>query len=419
MKTYIVGGYVRDLLYSQIHNIPFIPSDRDWVVVGSTEDELLSLGYKRVGKDFPVFLHPETREEYALARTEKKTGPGHKGFEVEFGPDITIEQDLQRRDFTINAIALDPETNQIIDPFYGLSSLFNMTISVCNRNSFNEDPLRILRLARMTAKYPDFRISSSTINFASMALDGLKELSPERVGMETEKAFKEKRPSNYFRFLSNLIGTSLILEQETGTIFVSGLAHWFPALERMMGIPHRHLENVFDHTMMVLDRAPSWATLYHDTGKGLTPKSEWPKHNDHETRSVEIIHQELGKLKLPKSTIQMAANFAADHMKLHRWKELRAHSVIKILEHCHANHFVLEQYIKWIEADEQGIIKVNRTDNDSFNRATFFNRALLRYKSVSGDKFVEKFGPGPKIGDLILEERIKLIKKLQKEKKEE
>lgn len=281
MKIYLVGGCVRDQL------LGLKTKDRDWVVVGSTPEEMLELGYRQVGKDFPVFLHPKTNEEYALARTERKTSAGYSGFSFHTAADVTLEEDLIRRDLTINAIALSNK-DELIDPFNGMDDIEAKILRHVSP-AFVEDPVRILRVARFAARFAelDFNIADETQQLmAEMVNNGeVDSLVPERVWQETMHALNEKIPARYFEVLRDC----------------GALAKLFPEIDQLWGVPqtekyHPEIDTGI-HTMMVLTQAAKlsndpkvrFAALVHDLGKGITPKHEWPRHIAHESRGVPLV----------------------------------------------------------------------------------------------------------------------------------
>ena len=293
MKIYQVGGAVRDKLLGK----PV--KDRDWVVVGATPEEMDALGYQPVGKDFPVFLHPETYEEYALARTERKTGPGYKGFAVHYAPDVTLEDDLARRDLTINAMAEDSD-GRLIDPFGGRTDLENKILRHVSP-AFIEDPLRVLRVARFATRL-DFQIADETLALMRQIVESgeLDHLVAERVWSELERALGEARPVRFFEVLRDC----------------GALETLFPDIERLFGVPqppeHHPEVDTGVHTMLVLeqaarlsdDRQIRFAVLTHDLGKGTTPPAEWPKHTGHEERSAELIRLLCKRYRIPNAVAE-------------------------------------------------------------------------------------------------------------------
>lgn len=328
MKIYLVGGAVRD----QLLGLPV--KDRDWIVVGADPSTLLSLGYQQVGKDFPVFLNPKTKEEYALARTERKAGAGYTGFICDFSPTITLEQDLIRRDLTINALA-QSEDGEIIDPYGGKQDLENRILRHISP-AFSEDPLRVLRVARFAARYHSlgFKIASETLALmAELAQSGeLQHLTAERVWLETEKALNEKNPEIYFETL-----------HKTGALSVL-----FPEIDALYGVPNpvKHHPEVdsFIHTMLVLKQAVNltennpilnksavrFAAICHDLGKALTPQNILPHHYGHEQAGIKPTRSLCKRLKVPNYFQELAELTCEFHTHIHKAFELRAETVITL-----------------------------------------------------------------------------------------
>ncbi|HKJ08434.1 MAG TPA: multifunctional CCA addition/repair protein [Gammaproteobacteria bacterium] len=348
MQIYLVGGAVRDRLL----DLPV--KERDWVVVGATAEQMEALGYRPVGKDFPVFLHPETHEEYALARTERKTGPGYKGFTVHASPEVTLEEDLQRRDLTINAMAEDA-AGRLVDPFHGQRDLDARLLRHVSP-AFVEDPVRVLRVARFAARYAHlgFRVAEETnALMARMVTDGeVDHLVPERVWQETVKALGEKDPARFFEVL-----------RECGA-----LARVFPEIERLFGVPqppvHHPEVDTGVHTLMVVTQAARltpdtrvrFAALVHDLGKGTTPADILPRHIGHEERSVELVQGLCKRLRIPNDYRDLALIVARYHGRCHRVAELRPATVLETLERLDAFRRPerFEQFLLACEADARG-----------------------------------------------------------------
>lgn len=320
MQRYLVGGAVRDSLLGY----PF--HERDWVVVGATPEQMLALGYQQVGKDFPVFLHPDTKEEHALARTERKNGKGYTGFSVYAAPDVTLEQDLLRRDLTINAIA-QADDGSLVDPFNGADDIKHKVLRHVSE-AFAEDPLRVLRVARFYARYAHlgFSVAPQTIALMRQLSSELDTLAAERVWQETAKALSEKTPQAYFDLL-----------QQTGA-----LQTLMPELAVLWGVPqppqwHPEIDTGI-HTLMVLQQAAllsdrldiRFAALVHDLGKGVTKPELWPAHHGHEHTGLPLIKQLCQRLRVPNDCRDLALLVCEYHQIIHRARELKSSTVLKL-----------------------------------------------------------------------------------------
>jgi tRNA nucleotidyltransferase (CCA-adding enzyme) len=326
MQRYVVGGAVRDALLGR----PVV--DRDWVVVGATPEQLIADGYTPVGRDFPVFLHPETKEEHALARTERKTAPGYHGFVFHAAPDVTLEQDLARRDLTINAIAR-ADDGRLIDPHGGARDLDARLLRHVSP-AFAEDPVRILRVARFAARFGDFTIAHETMALMRhmVAAGEVDALVPERVWQELARGLMEATPSRLFEVL-----------RECGA-----LARLLPEVDRLWGVPQRadyHPEiDTGVHLMLVLDMsarleaplAVRFACLGHDLGKGTTPAEVLPKHLGHEGRSVALLRSLAERWRVPTECRELAEVVAREHGNIHRSLEFGAAALLRLLERCDA-----------------------------------------------------------------------------------
>jgi tRNA nucleotidyltransferase (CCA-adding enzyme) len=346
MKIYLVGGAVRDALMGRE------VKDRDWCVVGSSPQEMLDAGYISVGKDFPVFLHPQSKEEYALARTERKTAPGYHGFAVHAAPDVTIEQDLARRDLTINSIALhadntpaigqfglknskknELETGELIDPFNGQQDIKDQLLRHTSP-AFEEDPVRILRVARFAARYAGFSVAKPTMDLMRrmVAAGEADALVAERVWQELAKGLMEEKPSRMFQVLRQCGALQVLL----------------PEVDRLWGVPqpaeHHPEIDTGVHLMMVLDMAAQlhaplavrFACLMHDLGKGTTPADILPRHIKHELRSVDLLLPICERLRVPVECKELAVVVAREHGNIHRSDELDAKATLRLLERCDA-----------------------------------------------------------------------------------
>jgi tRNA nucleotidyltransferase (CCA-adding enzyme) len=326
MRAFRVGGAVRDALLGLPVN------DQDWVVVGATPDQMIEAGFLPVGKDFPVFLHPDTKEEYALARTERKTGPGYHGFTFHAAPDVTLEQDLARRDLTINAIA-QAEDGALIDPFGGQFDLKRKLLRHVT-DAFREDPVRILRVARFAARFSDFELAPETMELMRhMVAEGEADaLVPERVWQEIARGLMEASPSRMFEILRQC----------------GALARVLPEVDRLWGVPQRadyHPEvDTGVHNMMVLDMSARldaplpvrFACLTHDLGKGTTPPDVLPRHTGHEQRSAKLLQALSNRLRVPNECRELADVVAREHGNIHRSTEFGAAAIVRLLERCDA-----------------------------------------------------------------------------------
>jgi len=373
MKTYLVGGAVRD----ELLGYPF--KEKDWVVVGASVDDMLAAGYQQVGKDFPVFLHPETKEEYALARTERKTAAGYKGFEVHASADVTLEDDLTRRDLTINAIAKDSE-GTYIDPYGGVADIENRILRHVSA-AFSEDPVRILRVSRFMARYAHlgFSVASETLGLmADMVANGeVDALVAERVWQEMEKALGEKTPAAFITTLRDCGALQRIL----------------PELDCLFGIPqpveHHPEIDTGIHTLMVLEQAcllsdagdVRFAALVHDLGKGNTPVEEWPQHIGHEARGAKIVRKMCQRLRVPNEYRDLAEHTAHFHLHYHRALELKAATVVKTLEQLDAYRKPgrFEKFLLACEADARGRPGFEKK---VFPQGDFFRQALRLTQDV-------------------------------------
>lgn len=389
MKIYLVGGAVRDaLLHRPVH-------EQDWVVVGARPEDLTSQGYRAVGKDFPVFLHPETQEEYALARTERKSGSGHTGFICDFSPDITLEDDLVRRDLTVNAMARDSD-GTIIDPYGGQQDLAARLLRHVSP-AFREDPLRVFRVARFAARYAPlgFRVADETLQLMrEMCASGeLDSLTPERVWKETERALGEDAPDVYIRVLRDC----------------GALALWFPEIDRLFGVPQRaeyHPEiDTGVHTLMSLRVATRlsteahvrFAALVHDLGKADTPASEWPRHIGHEERGVARVRELSQRLRVPKDFQALGELASRFHLDIHRAVELRPGTVLRKLVQMDALRRP-ERFAELLlvcEADARGRLGLEDRHYDAplywqgaLAAVKSFSPATLQQQGLEGEAFI-------------------------------
>ncbi len=400
LKVYRVGGAVRDRLLG----LPV--DDRDWVVVGATPEEMLARGFRQVGRDFPVFLHPETHEEYALARTERKVGPGYRGFEVHADPGVTLEEDLQRRDLTINAMAETPE-GKLIDPYGGYRDLQQRILRHVSP-AFCEDPLRILRVARFAARFSPlgFRVADETMTLMRRMVESgeVDALVPERVWKETERALGEQQPTAFFQVLRDC----------------GALARLFPEIERLFGVPQppRHHPEIDTgiHTMMVLEQAcrlspdkrVRFAALVHDVGKGLTPAEQWPHHPGHEKRGAELIEALAQRLRIPNAYRDLARLVARYHTHCHRAAELRPATLLDTLLALDALRRPqrLEQFLLACEADARGR---SGFEERPYPQADILRRVLQAMRSVEPRALLEAGLQGPALVQELRRRRLRAI----------
>ncbi len=404
MKTYLVGGAVRD----ELLGYPY--KEKDWVVVGATAQQMLDAGYQQVGKDFPVFLHPKTKEEHALARTERKTSAGYKGFEVHASPDVTLEDDLIRRDLTINAIAKD-ENEKYIDPYNGIADIKNKILRHVS-DAFLEDPVRILRIARFMARYAHlgFSIAGETTDLMKEMVSAgeVDALVPERVWQEMQKALTEKTPTAFITTLRDCGALKRIL----------------PELDCLFGVPqpieHHPEIDTGIHTLMVLEQAcllskdgdVRFAALMHDLGKGTTAKQEWPRHIGHEARGAELVKKVCQRLRIPNEYRDLAERTARFHLHYHRALELKPATVVKTLQQLDAYRKPerFEKFLLTSEADARG-----RTgyENKNFPQGDYFRQALSVTKDIDIDELRNLGFENMALANKIKEVRIKAVSQLK------
>jgi tRNA nucleotidyltransferase (CCA-adding enzyme) len=385
MQTYIVGGAVRDSLLG----IPV--QDRDWVVVGATPEQMLAQGFRPVGKDFPVFLHPETHEEYALARTERKTAPGYRGFVFHTSPEVTLEDDLVRRDLTINAMAR-AEDGTLVDPFGGQADLRAKVFRHVS-DAFLEDPVRILRVARFAARFPDFTVAPETnALMRKMVEQGeVDALVSERVWQELARGLMEKKPSRMLAVLRDC----------------GALARIMPELDALWGVPqppaHHPEVDTGLHMMLVLDYAAErgfdlcvrFAALMHDLGKGATPPDDWPSHHGHEGLGLALIEALCKRLKVPNDCRELAIMTAREHGNVARAQALRANTLVTLFERCDAFRKPqrFEQMLLAAECDMRG----RGAEGDDFRtrpypQGGYLLQALAAARAVNAGEVAQRCG---------------------------
>lgn len=406
MRIYLVGGAVRDELLGQPAR------ERDWVVVGARPEELIAQGFKPVGKDFPVFLHPRSGEEYALARTERKTGPGYRGFETLFAPDVTLEQDLERRDLTINAIAKDPDSGALIDPFGGQRDLRDRSLRHVSP-AFVEDPVRVLRVARFAARFAPlgFTVAPETLDvMREIAARGeLDALVSERVWQETQRALEMPAPARFFEVLRA----------------ANALPAIFPELHALFGVPqperwHPEIDSGV-HTLMVLEQAAKlsaepvvrFAALTHDLGKGTTPPAEWPRHIAHEQRGVGLVEGLCDRLRIPNAYRELAVLVSRYHLEVHRVAELRDGTLLDLLEHVDAFRRAarFEQFVLACEADARGR---KGLENRDYPQADHLRRARATAASVTLEPAQRDGLDGRQIAEKLRKARLAALAQLRK-----
>jgi tRNA nucleotidyltransferase (CCA-adding enzyme) len=405
MKSYLVGGAVRDKLLG----LPI--KDRDWVVTGASPDEMTKLGYTSVGKDFPVFLHPETQEEYALARTERKTSAGYHGFKFDTQNTVTLEEDVQRRDLTINALAEDKDGN-VLDYVGGQTDLDNRLLRHVSP-AFAEDPVRILRIARFASRFANlgFRVAPATMSLMRQMVDDgeVDALVPERVWQEMVKALAEPSPEVFIEVL-----------RECGALRVL-----FPEIDRLFGVPqpeeHHPEIDTGIHTMMVLQQAcllsddpiVRFAALTHDLGKGTTPKKILPHHYDHEERSYHLVKELCKRYKIPNQYRQLAEITARYHTHAHRAFEVKPKTLLKVLNKTDAFRKPerFEQFLLACIADSHGRPGF---ENYDYKQAAFFSLVRNKAAAVSTRDIIADGFENEQISEELYKRRLIVIKGLVK-----
>jgi tRNA nucleotidyltransferase (CCA-adding enzyme) len=403
-KSYLVGGAVRDAL------LGIQAVEHDWVVVGSTPDEMLDNGFKQVGASFPVFLHPVSGEEYALARTEKKQGHGYRGFNVDFHPGVTLEEDLQRRDLTINAIARD-EDGGLIDPYGGQRDLEHKVLRHVS-GAFVEDPLRVLRVARFAARFAHlgFRVHESTLSLMQGIVESgeLQHLAPERSWREIERAMETTRPSEFVRVLRDC----------------GALRELLPEIDVLFGVPQTkkyHPEvDTGVHLLMALDAAAKlsngtanvvFAVLLHDLGKGVTPEQDWPSHVGHEAAGIPLVDVVCSRLKAPNGMRDLARKVCARHLDCHRILEARPETVQRLLERLDVfrQPQVLPDFTTACEADYRGR---QGLEERAYPQGEYLQRAHRAVVDIRARDINLEGISGPEVGERLRQARIEVIAEL-------
>lgn len=404
MEVYLVGGAVRDGLLG----LPV--SERDWVVVGARPEDLQAQGYIPVGREFPVFLHPQTKEEYALARLERKTSPGYRGFVTQFSPDVSLEDDLRRRDLTINAMAQD-KSGRIVDPYGGRKDLENKILRHVS-DAFVEDPVRILRLARFAARFTDlgFTVAAETVALMrQMVTSGeVDALVPERVWQETERALGESRPDVFFQTL-----------RECGALAVI-----FPEIDALYGVPqpprwHPEVDTGV-HVMLAVRYAASigattaarFAVLMHDLGKAVTPSNQWPSHRGHEEAGVPLVEALSERLRVPNSYRELAVLGARHHAVIHRAAELRTDTILRLFETVDAFRRP-ERFLELLQVCESDARGRTGLETQPYPQADYLRRARDAAAAVQLTEEERAGLKGPAIGERIRSNRLAAISQVK------
>jgi len=402
MKAYLVGGAVRDRLLGRVGG------DRDWVVVGSTPEQMLALGYKAVGRDFPVFLHPQSNEEYALARTERKAGRGYRGFVVDADPSVTLEEDLARRDLSINAIA-ETADGSLIDPFGGAADIATRVLRHVS-DAFAEDPVRLLRLARFAARFAPmgFTVAPETLALgrAMVARGEIDHLVPERVWQELRKALGEPQPSAFLRVLRDCRALDRILPEVDALYGVPQPPEHHPEVDTGL-----HAEQVLDAAARIApgDALIGFAALVHDLGKALTPKHELPRHVGHEHSGLAAIETVCARLKVPGDYRELALIACREHLNVHRLVELRPAAVHDLIVRCDGLRRPerIAQLALVCQADAQGRLGRETAAYPPAARLTAAQRAMLAVSTAD----IDTTGlTGPGIGERLRQARIDAVR---------
>jgi len=405
MQVYLVGGAVRDRLLGRPVR------ERDWVVVGAEPAELLARGFTPVGREFPVFLHPQTHEEYALARLERKVAPGYRGFTTEFSRAVTLEEDLRRRDLTINAMA-ETESGEIVDPYGGRRDLQARVLRHVSE-AFVEDPVRILRVARFAARFAPlgFQVAEETTALmARMVASGeVNALVPERVWHETERALAEPRPEVFFEVLRSCGALGPLFPEIEALFGVPQPARWHPEIDTGVHVllALRHAARTDTST------AVRFAALVHDLGKALTPREHWPRHHGHEEAGVALIVGLARRLKAPNDHLELAVLTARHHSHVHRALELKPATVLKLLEETDAfrrpQRFA--ELLLACQADARGRTGLER---EPYPQADYLRRAREEAARVSLGEEERSGLEGPRVGARIREKRLEVLEQLAK-----
>ncbi|MET0322634.1 MAG: multifunctional CCA addition/repair protein [Duganella sp.] len=404
MKIYVVGGAVRD----ELLGLPV--KDHDHVVVGATPDDMLAQGFRPVGKDFPVFLHPQTQEEYALARTERKTAPGYKGFVFHTSADVTLEEDLVRRDLTINAIARAPD-GTLTDPFNGQRDIAARIFRHVS-NAFAEDPVRILRVARFAARYADFRVAPETNALMRQMVEQgeVDALVPERVWQELSRGLMERAPSRMLEVLRDCGALARILPELDVLWGVPQPEKWHPEIDT-----GAHIQQVIDCAAQAKLELPTrFACLVHDLGKGVTPSANWPAHHGHEELGVTLVEQVCKRLRVPTDCRDLAVMTAREHGNVGRALQLRANTIVKLLERCDAfrKPARFSQMLLATECDSRGRTGPSASYQDApFPQGPYLETAMAAARGVNAGEIAQACRDNPqRIPEAVHRARVKAVK---------
>ncbi len=408
MDIYLVGGAVRDKF------LDYPVKERDWVVVGGSEQQMTDAGYRKVGRDFPVFLHPKTQEEYALARTERKTGSGYIGFSCDSSTGVTLEQDLQRRDLTINAMALDTG-GELVDPYGGQVDLKNRLLRHVSP-AFTEDPLRVLRVARFAARYHHlgFRVADETMALMQQMVEvgEIEHLVAERVWQEMAKALAEQHPAQFICTLRSCGALAVLL----------------PELDQLFGVPqpekyHPEIDTGV-HVLLALEvavtltpfTATRFAVLMHDLGKGLTPKSLWPSHLGHEKKGLQPLRAICQRLKVPKQHAELAELAARHHMSCHRIMQMRPVKLMELFSSTDALRRPerFHEFLLACEADARG--RAGLLDQP-YPQGAFLRKIITALQNLNSQELISQGYSGKQLGDKIRQQQIETITNLLAQEK--
>jgi tRNA nucleotidyltransferase (CCA-adding enzyme) len=409
MQTYVVGGAVRDALLG----LPV--KDHDHVVVGATPDDMIAQGFRPVGKDFPVFLHPKTQEEYALARTERKTAPGYKGFVFHTSPDVTLEDDLVRRDLTINAIAR-ADDGTLTDPYGGQRDIEQRIFRHVS-DAFAEDPVRILRVARFAARFSDFRVAPETNALMRQMVEHgeVDALVPERVWQELSRGLMEQKPSRMLEVLRDCGALARILPELDVLWGVPQPEKWHPEIDT--GV---HVLQVIDCAAALERELPTrFACLVHDLGKGVTPSENWPAHHGHEGMGVKLVEQVSKRLKVPIECRDLAVMTAREHGNIGRALQLRANTIVTLFERCDAfrKPARFTQMLLATECDSRGRIGPSASYAEApFPQLAHLEAALAAARGVNAGEIAQSCADNPqRIPERVHAARVRAVKAVLKE----